>query len=261
MNKTSIGWCDYTSNPIYPFVPSKGYISGRGWFCTKVSPGCANCYAEALNKRLGNRLEFQKRNEDKVRFHIDTEELQRIIKHRKPGKVFLCDMTDLFHEQIPIAQIHSVLRTIRLKPSHTFQVLTKRPERMRMVCASLFETAWKHIPLPNLWLGVSVENQQYHDERVPILQDTPAAVRFLSCEPLLGPIKLDLRGIDWVIVGGESGPRFRPMEIKWLDDIVEQCEKAGVAVWVKQDSGRRPGMAGRIDNNTWFNCKQFPLSK
>jgi protein gp37 len=181
-------------------------------------------------------------------------------------------MSDLFHETVPVAFLDSVFGIMGTAQHHTFQVLTKRPERMRaymqgyekqgIIVADLF---------PNVWLGVSVENQDQADKRLPILRDTPAAVRFISVEPLLEPVDLCLspgfeisigsHGIHWVIAGGESGgPPERHMDLAWLRSIVDQCTAAGVPVFVKQDSGRLPGQQGRIPADLWRR-KEFPDAK
>jgi len=181
---------------------------------------------------------------------LHRERLGEPLRWRKPRMVFVNSMSDLFHEEVPEQFIIEVFAVMAAASQHTFQVLTKRPERMR---AFTWALSWL---LPNVWLGVSVENQRW-TARIDDLRTAPAVVRFLSCEPLLGPLELDLRGIDWVIVGGESGPRYRPMRLEWLADIVAQCDAAGVPVHVKQDSGRRPGQQGRIPDHLWRR-KEFP---
>ena len=180
MNKTSIEWTDFSSNPLYVVDRETGK---RGWFCEKVSPGCANCYASALNIRRGTGHAYLPANRDKVEWRLNERELEAILRRRKPARIFMCDMTDLFHEDVPFGFIDQIWEAMRQAHQHTFQVLTKRPERMR-----LYLRDWA--PLPNVWLAVSVENQRMADERIPVLLDTPAAVRFLSCEPLLGPLDL-----------------------------------------------------------------------
>jgi protein gp37 len=172
-------------------------------------------------------------------------------------------MSDLFHESVPDEWLDRIFATMARCPQHVFQVLSKRPQRLYQWIVSYGP------PLPNLWLGVSVENQRMANERIPWLLQTPAAVRFLSCEPLLSPI--DLRGSDgwnwplgpmrhrtlsWILVGGESGPRRRPMRLEWLRSIVDQCRAAQVPVFVKQDSASRPGQQGRIPDDLWI--QQFP---
>ena len=217
---TSIEWTDQTWNPV----------TG----CTKVSPGCAHCYAEGIANRLWKGRPFED-----VQVHADR--VGQPLRWRKPRRVFVNSMSDLFHEAVPFRFLDAVFHVMRSTPRHTYQVLTKRPERMR------FYMRDTRAPLaPNVWLGVSVENQRMADERIPLLLDTPAAVRFLSVEPLLGPVNLHpwlSGGINWCIVGGESGPQARPCELPWIGAIVEQCKAAGVPVFVKQ-LGRRPQVQG-----------------
>ena len=263
MGATGIEWTDVTWNPV----------TG----CRKVSPGCQHCYAETFARRgMGP---WKGRRFEDVRTHADR--LDAPLRWRKPRRVFVNSMSDLFHEDVPDDFIDRVFAVMLLARRHTFQVLTKRPERMRSYVrpgarlrvtveagrladdgrGSLSEPiAW---PLPNVWLGVSCEDQQRAAERIPILLDTPAAVRFVSAEPLLGPIRLDwlrvkdgnlhaLRGVrtddftscgvpdqrtarlGWVICGGESGPGARPCAVEWVRDIRDDCTAAGVACFVKQ---------------------------
>ena len=224
---TSIEWTDETWNPV----------TG----CTKVSPGCAHCYAEALFSRP-----YPGRPFSDVRFH--PERLEQPRRWRKPRRVFVNSMSDLFHEAIGESDIQRIFAVMRSAPRHTFQVLTKRADRMRHLL-----TMWARrgdAPPRNVWLGVSVENQEQADRRIPLLLDTPAAVRFVSAEPLLGPV--DMREslsraiagpngtvLDWCIVGGESGPQARPCGLGWMRGIVGDCRATGVPVFVKQ-LGRRP---------------------
>ena len=207
MNKTSIEWTDFSSNPIYATSGGK-----RGWFCEKVTPGCAHCYAETLNEgRFGNGLAFIPANRSKVEFHFNTAELREWQKPRYAGaRVFVCDMTDLFGEWVPEHWLHATFEAMWNAPEVTFQVLTKRPERMRSWLTATLPS-WRPY-LDNVWRGVSVENQRW-TTRIDDLRRVPAAVRFLSCEPLLGPLRLDLHDISWAIVGGESGPRRREMNL------------------------------------------------
>lgn len=270
MQKTNIGWCDYSSNPLYAVDKA---TRKRGWFCTRVSEGCKNCYAAAINKRFGNGFDYAKTNEGKIEFQVNAKELSAIERFNQPKvimqmrgpdffeevppvKIFLCDMTDLFHEMVSYPLIGQVFESIENCWWHVFQILTKRPDRM----AAYTRRNWLPAYQPQfIWLGTSCENQKTADERIPILREVPAAVRFLSVEPLLEPIELDLTGIQWVIVGGESGPNRRPMEIAWLRSIVEQCSIAGVPVWVKQDSAFRPGTQGRIPDELWIH--EFPAER
>lgn len=276
MGDTSIEWTDKSWNPI------------RG--CSRVSEGCRNCYAEQVAARFSGEgqayhgLARRRSNGEAqwtgdVRF-IDAH-LTDPLSWRTPARVFVNSMSDLFHEKLTDEQIDHVFAVMAVcqhhDRGHTFQVLTKRPERMRDYFA--YEYRWAQIegacvdlvgrdeapaltpftqPLPNVWLGVSTENQAAADERIPLLLQTPAAVRFLSCEPLLGPIDLKNCGttpyftdrgclpdrpgtsVDWVIVGGESGHGARPCDVEWITDIVAQCDFAGVPCFVKQ-LGSKPG--------------------
>ena len=237
---TGIEWCDETWN----------CVTG----CTKISPGCTHCYAEAVAPRT-----FKGRPFTDVRFH--SERLNQPRRWRKPRRVFVNSMSDMFHESLTFDEIDQIFYVMSATP-HTYQILTKRHARMleyvRSRKAGDFynadsgqPSAW---PLPNVWLGVSVENQAMVDERIPVLLDTPAALRFLSVEPLLGPVDISpwLHGygglprastIDWVIVGGESGPKARPCDLLWIQNVLRGCRAASVPVFVKQ-LGRRPVVAG-----------------
>ena len=280
MNKTSIEWCDYSSNPIYATVDGK-----RGWFCEKVSPGCAHCYSSTMNEgRFGNGLEFLASNRERVEFHLNEDELREWQKLKYASKrVFAFDMTDLFGEWVSDEWLDDCFAAMSLSPA-TFLILTKRPERMRAYFAdcearvdAIGEAAYAwtgklpsgdpandeefcfipDLPFPNVWLGVSVENQHWADERIPILLDTPAAVRFISAEPLLGALDLNrwirpiwtARGsvrvdfLHWVIVGGESGPHRRSFNPDWARSVRDQCAQAGVSYFMKQLGGARPGTA------------------
>jgi protein gp37 len=173
----------------------------------------------------------------KVSLHYDLLDLPR--KWKQPRVIFVNSMSDLFHEQIPLGFIQDVFETMANCPQHTFQILTKRSQRLAEVAEQL---RWSS----NIWMGVSVEDSRVI-QRINHLQSIPAAVRFLSCEPLLGPIdNLPLRGIHWVIVGGESGPDARPMRLEWVDEILRQCREAGVAFFFKQWGGVRKDRTGRV---------------
>jgi protein gp37 len=237
--KTSIQWTDHSVNPIRARLGN-----AVGHHCVKVSPGCTNCYSSQLQSRFRMpRFEMGKRKD--VEPFFDEKRLQEVLRRRIPTKWFWCDMSDLFGEWVPDEWIDRCFVTMAKTQQHIHQVLTKRPERMRDYC----EARRLGLPLPNVWLGVSCEDQQRADERIPILLQTPAAVRFISAEPLLGPIDLvrsvnrldwldaaSLKpgGLDWVIVGGESGPNARPCYVEWVRGIVEQCQAAGVPAFVKQ---------------------------
>jgi protein gp37 len=221
--RSSIEWTESTWNPV----------SG----CDKISPGCKHCYAETMAKRLMAMGQPNYRQGFKLALHPAM--LERPLAWRTPQMVFVNSMSDLFHKDVPLLFIQRVFDVMRRAEWHTFQVLTKRAERLEELAPSL--------PWPrNVWMGVSVEREDY-TFRIDHLRQTPAAVRFLSLEPLLGPVPgLDLRGIDWVIVGGESGPRARPMEQAWATDIRDQCRRAGIPFFFKQWGGRNKKAAGRL---------------
>ncbi len=227
MGKSKIQWCDSTWNPV------------RG--CTKISPGCKNCYAETFAERWRGVAGHP--YEQGFDLKLVPEKLDEPLRWRKPQRVFVNSMSDLFQEGVPFEFVLKVFATMAAAEWHTFQVLTKRADRMKRFFEwhkkelSLFAEVW---PIPNIWLGVSAENQKYVDERVPLLLQTPAAKRFISYEPGLGLIDLNFWGVanlDWVIVGGESGPGARPFSIMWARHIVNQCKHHGVAVFVKQLGG------------------------
>ena len=231
-DKTAIEWTDATWNPV----------TG----CTKVSPGCAHCYAEAITLRFGRGGPFLP---GKTTILLHWNRLAQPGLWRKPRMVFVNSMSDLFHEEVPFSFIKKVFEVMETCSRHTFQVLTKRPTRMLDYAESC---AGREGRPSHVWAGVSVENQYWADLRIPVLGEVPAPVRFLSCEPLLKPITLDLRGIHWVIVGGESGPRARPIDISWVRDIRDQCIAAGVPFFFKQWGGRTSKAGGRVlDGQIW----------
>ncbi len=248
MHKTNISWTNFASNPIRAINIENDKV---GWYCTKVSDGCANCYSETLNiGRSGNGLAYTVPNRSKARFVLIEKEFDEWQRRRKPTMIFVCDMTDLFHEDVPDEFIGAVWAGMAVS-RHVFQILTKRPERMLRWCN-------KQTALKNVWLGVSIENQRAADERIPLLLQTPAAVRFLSCEPLLGQIDFfnadgdGLRGgmkgqIHQIIVGGESGKNFRAMNPDWARSVHDQCKSAGIPFFYKQTSGMRPGTEPALD--------------
>ena len=228
--KSNIEWTEMTWNPV----------TG----CTKISQGCKHCYAERMAKRLTAMGSGRYLNGFQVTLHPDLLDVPR--KWRQPRVVFVNSMSDLFHEDIPDAYIARVFDTMRECPQHTFQVLTKRADRLAALGSKL---AWAR----NVWMGVSVEDKRVIS-RIDGLRSVPAAVRFLSLEPLIGPLdELPLQGIDWAIVGGESGPRARPMERAWVTSILRQCRAAGVAFFFKQWGGVRKDMTGRKLNGTYYN--------
>lgn len=221
--------------------------------CAKVSPGCKHCYAERMHARL-TRMGKAKysRPFSEVVCHPDTLDIPR--RWRKPRTIFVCSMSDLFNVHVPTQFIQRVFDTMFDCPRHTFQVLTKRTERMSAFLNQ--HVRWPR--LPNVWVGTSVEDQKCADERIPYLQATSAAVRFLSVEPLLGPIEFGpngLDGIDWVIAGGESGPGARPMDPRWVRTVRDQCvgnPKIRTAFFFKQWGGVNKAKAGReLDGRTW----------
>lgn len=244
VGNTRIEWTDVTWNPV------RG-TQGR-WHCTPVSEGCRNCYAERLNLRWGGPA--YKPGLDT--FRLDKKILEQPLHWKQPRKIFGCDMTDLFHEDIPREWLKAINGVTVDCPQHTFQFLTKRPTRMLEFCEAC--------PFPpNVWLGVSIEDQQTAAARIPILTQISCAIRFVSFEPLLGPITLiSPTGtlwpyLHWAILGGESGPHARPCNIEWIRSLVQQCHAARRACFVKQDAGPRPGMKGRIPDDLW-QVKEWP---
>jgi protein gp37 len=224
-----IEWTDATWNPV----------TG----CTKISAGCKNCYAERMAERLQAMGTPQYRNG--FALTLQPKMLELPLRWRKPRRVFVNSMSDLFHKDVPLDYMQRVFRVMERCPQHEFQVLTKRPE----VAAGYAD----QLPWPsNIWLGTSVENALVL-HRVESLREAPAAVRFLSVEPLLGPLpRLPLRGIDWVIVGGESGPGARPMKPEWVRQIRERCLSGGVPFFFKQWGGVNKKRSGRVlDGRTW----------
>lgn len=266
---TTISWTDETWNPI----------TG----CTKVSPGCLNCYAESLTRRFKDRMQpysdtfapwtvKAQRESGQPVVTLHPERLDQPLKWKKPRRIFVNSMSDLFHEDVPDEFIDRVFTVMAHRNRHTYQVLTKRPKRMRDYLLQASERVCRRSnwnpnvwvwPLPNVWLGVSVENQRYADERIPLLLETPAAVRFVSCEPLLEAVDLGHAtpcgyycdpwdggigghhdhqfwtpgikpGLDWVITGCESGRKRRPMELDWARGLRDQCRAAGVPFFLKQ---------------------------
>lgn len=230
-----IEWTEMTWNPV----------TG----CTKVSQGCKNCYAERMASRLKAMGSERYRNGFEVTVHRDLVVLPKAWKRGR--MVFVNSMSDLFHEGVPDEFIKRVFQTMLDCPQHTFQILTKRSDRLRSLAEEL--------PWPeNIWMGVSVEDERVL-QRIKDLQTTPAKVKFLSCEPLIGPLdRLVLRGIQWVIVGGESGPRARPMNPSWAGSVLRQCRTAGVAFFMKQMGGKhdKGGDINRIPAS--LRIRQFP---
>jgi len=262
---TAIEWTDETWNPV----------TG----CDKVSPGCDHCYAEGIANRFAGTKAFP--HGFAVTLH--PERMGVPLKWKTPRRVFVNSMSDLFHDQVPDEFIAAVFAVMAATPQHTYQILTKRHGRMRSLLndwsrspgafmhAGASTGAWKALgamhlttpiaPLPNVWLGVSVEDQKRANLRIPALLETPAVVRFLSMEPLLGPVDITpwlrhkpglVHGLDWVIVGGESGPRARPVDGAWVRSLRDQCAASGEAFFFKQWGGRTPKANGReLDGRTW----------
>jgi protein gp37 len=230
---STIEWTDATWNPI------------RG--CTKISPGCAHCYAETFAERFRGVPGHP--YEQGFDLRLVTEKLAEPLRWGRPKRVFVNSMSDLFHEDVPDGYIAAVASVMQRANWHTYQVLTKRSERMRC----LLENALRPIAIePHIWWGVSVEDRRHGLPRLEHLRQAPAVVRFLSVEPLLEDLgKIDLTGIAWVIVGGESGAGARPMQVEWVRGIRDQCRQAGVAFFFKQWGGVRKKQAGRtLDGRT-----------
>ncbi len=226
---SSIEWTNSTWNPV----------TG----CTKISPGCKHCYAEVFAERWrgipGHHFE------QGFDLRLWPERLELPLSWKKPQMIFVNSMSDLFHEKVPLLFVQKVFDTMQRASWHSFQILTKRSERLAAVSAEL---TWP----PNVWMGVSIETANYLC-RADHLREVPAAVRFLSLEPLLGPLgNLDLSGIHWVIAGGESGPGARPIEAKWVREIRKQCRAEGVRFFFKQWGGVQKKRNGRVlDGRTW----------
>jgi protein gp37 len=236
--RSRIEWTEATWNPV----------TG----CDRVSRGCDNCYALSLAKRLKamGAEKYQRDGDSRTSgpgFAVTTHAatLAQPYRWRDPRVVFVNSMSDLFHARVPLEFVQDVVRVIAETPQHTYQVLTKRPLRALRLSDKI---DWP----PNLWLGVSVEDSKVL-HRVDHLRQIPAAVRFLSCEPLLGPLDgVDLADVHWVIAGGESGPNYRPMHLAWARGVRNACTRAGVPFFFKQWGGRTPKALGReLDGRTW----------
>ena len=232
---TTIEWTTLTWNPV----------TG----CSKISPGCAHCYAERMARRLKAMGQPNYSNGFQVTVHEHM--LESILKMRKPRAIFVNSMSDLFHKDVPLEFIEKVFETMTQASQHRFQILTKRSERLLKLSRRL---RWPD----NVWMGVSVENEDYL-YRIDHLRDTGAKLKFLSLEPLLGPLpSLDLTGIDWVIVGGESGPGARPIEKEWVLEIRDRCVEERVPFFFKQWGGTNKKKAGRIsEGREWSEYPRF----
>ncbi|WP_316228350.1 MULTISPECIES: phage Gp37/Gp68 family protein [unclassified Bradyrhizobium] len=280
-DRSKIEWTDASWNPIRARNTATGKI---GWHCERATTGCAGCYAEAFNRRLGTGLPFKPGHLDRgeVKLFLDERMLLQPLRWTRPRTIFVGSMTDLFGRFVPDLWLDRIFAVMALTPQHDYQIVTKRSDRMRRyvddavgrVCATAHAMAvsdWPGWPLPNVWLGVSAERQEEADVRIPDLLQTPAAVRFVSAEPLLGPIDLTSirvqlaaeswmtrsalyardaldRGqlehrLDWVIAGGESGRNARPMHPDWARSLRDQCQAAGVAFFHKQNGEWLPWSA------------------
>ena len=230
---TAIEWTDATWNPV----------TG----CTKISLGCDHCYAERFSERFRGTIGHA--FESGFDLTLRPERLDQPLRWHSPRMIFVNSMSDLFHKDIPRDYIGRVCETMERAHWHTFQVLTKRSSLMRNFLKQRYGSTRgpRHI-----WFGVSVEDEK-RKGRIRHLQEAPAGVRFLSIEPLIGPIgRLNLAGIDWVIAGGESGPQARPMKLEWARDVRDQCRESGVAFFFKQWGGLRPKSGGReLDGREW----------
>ena len=226
---STIEWTEATWNPV----------TG----CTKISPGCKFCYAERMAHRLQAMGQDRYRNAFKLT--LQPEAIEAPLHWKKPRVIFVNSMSDLFHTEVPLDYIKQCFDVMETASQHTFQILTKRPERVAEVA---YDLPWPS----NIWMGTSVENSDY-TSRVISLTKVPAAIRFLSIEPLLGSIpELPLQDMHWVIAGGESGPKSRPMEIEWVREIRDQCIASDVPFFFKQWGGTNKKRAGRVlDGRTW----------
>ncbi len=229
MAESKIEWTDSTWNPV----------TG----CTKVSPGCKNCYAERMARRLQAMGNSNYENGFALTLHEHM--LNRPLLIKKPQLIFVNSMSDLFHKNVPLEFIQKIFAVMRKANWHQFQILTKRSERLSELSTKI---SWPD----NVWMGVSVENEKYKF-RIDHLRNTNAAIKFLSLEPLLGPLgHMDLSNIDWVITGGESGPKARPMKREWVIEIKKQCKQTKVPFFFKQWGGFNKKKTGRLlQGRTW----------
>jgi protein gp37 len=251
-DKTAIGWTEATWNPT----------TG----CDRVSAGCDNCYALKMAGRLKlmGSGKYQRDGDPRTSgpgfgLTVHPSALGQPIRWTRPRFIFVNSMSDLLHARAPVSFVTDVWGVMAQTPRHTYQVLTKRPERLARVLAQVHQALGLEEPLPNVWVGTSIELDE-HVRRADHLRAAPAAIRFLSLEPLLGPLpSLDLTGIDWVIAGGESGPDSRPVELDWIRDIRDRCIQLGIPYFFKQVGGVTPKAGGReLDGRTW---DEFPAGK
>jgi len=239
--KTSIEWTDSTWNPIIG--------------CTKVSSGCKNCYAEAFSERFrgvkGHPFELG------FSLRLLPKKLDQPLHWKNPRKVFVCSMSDLFHEQVPLDFIQKVFEIMAKANNHIFQILTKRTDRLQEISPKL---DWTH----NIWVGVSIESHEYL-YRIQPLRKIPVVVRFISFEPLLGPIpEVPLDGIDWVIVGGESGRKSRKLDLDWVKQLRDQCLNTRTPFFFKQIGGKRGkggGELAKLDGVYWHDFPTLNYSR
>jgi protein gp37 len=233
-DRSRIEWTEATWNPV----------TG----CSKVSPGCAHCYAETFAERWRGVPGHP--YEQGFDLRVWPERLEMPLRWRRPRAVFVNSMSDLFHEDIPDHYVAQVFDVMVRAEQHTFQILTKRQDRLAELASQL---PWRR----NIWMGVTIENRRFV-HRADALREVPAAVRFISAEPLLGPLDgLDLAGIDWLITGGESGPRHRRIDREWVTDLRDRCQNEGVAFFFKQWGGHRPKSGGRrLDGREWDQMPQ-----
>jgi protein gp37 len=239
MGKTAISWTNVTWNPVHG--------------CHKVSEGCRNCYAETLSLQRGWTKKPWTAPNIGENLKLQEHKLNEPLKRKTPSMIFVNSMSDLWHPDIPLDYLLEIWAVMEATPRHVYQILTKRPE-------TTVQRAGRWLWPDHVWQGVSVEDAK-NTGRIDVLRQVPAQVRFLSLEPLLGPLPdLDLGGIHWVIVGGESGPGFRPMDMAWAREIRDQCVEQGVAFFFKQDSGYRTELRPYVveedgSKTTW---EQFP---
>lgn len=250
MKRSTIGWTDFSGGDL-------NFVTG----CTPVSEGCQHCYARRIYERFGKDFNAVTVHQDKLDRLLVKDFPQDNNKrgpHTKP-MAFLCDTGDLFHESVPDVFIDKAFTIMMQRQDVVWQILTKRADRMRDTFLRYQQmnepyakaNGWPY-PIRHIWLGVTAENQKRADERIPLLLQTSASVRFVSFEPLLGAIDhVSLEGISWAIVGGESGPDARPMHLDWARSLRDQCKAAGIAYFFKQQNGPRPGMNPVLDGETW----------
>jgi protein gp37 len=270
-SNSKIAWTDATWNSVVG--------------CSRVSPGCSKCYAAtvAASARLQQFKQYKEVSSWDGKVVFVENQLLKPFGWKKSKKIFVCSMSDLFHPNIPDDWRDQIFAVMAMNPQHTFQVLTKRPENAVKYFANLNRCKWichraldiirdeqnpsnfKYgvreinitIPLPNVWFGVTVENQAMISHRIPLLQQIPAALRWLSFEPLLEAVEIDFSNIGWCVVGGESGSGYRQCKVEWIDSVASQCAGFNVPLFVKQDSAFHSGKQGKIPDSLW-SLKQFP---